>query len=139
MISNYAALPKPGHPSASIKPRAVHCVFRPRGPFRIRIGGLGSVKPSRGTELLAIAKGLRTATPAINDGKWRYSATLSEYRQPFLNGAQRSVNRKVQGSNPWSRAKSDEPVRRNFIVIRRIGGRFQGAIKGHVIATARAG
>jgi len=23
---------------------------------------------------------------------------------PFLNGAQRSVNRKVQGSNPWSGA-----------------------------------
>jgi len=25
----------------------------------------------------------------------------------FLNGAQRSVNRKVQGSNPWSGAKSE--------------------------------
>jgi hypothetical protein len=26
--------------------------------------------------------------------------SLSELRAPFLNGAQRSVNRKVQGSNP---------------------------------------
>src|SRR4029077_19632639 len=31
---------------------------------------------------------------------WCYSATLGEFRGPFLNGAQRSVNRKVQGSNP---------------------------------------
>src|SRR5712692_8782384 len=46
----------------------------------------------------------RTATPAINHGKRRHSAALSEYGVPFLNGAQRSVNRKVQGSNPWSGA-----------------------------------
>ncbi len=46
----------------------------------------------------------RTATPAINDGKWRHSAALSEIRAVFLNGEQRSVNRKVQGSNPWSGA-----------------------------------
>ncbi len=45
-----------------------------------------------------------TATPAINGGKWRYSAALSEIRAVFLNGAQRSVNREVQGSNPWSGA-----------------------------------
>ena len=49
----------------------------------------------------------RTATPAINDGKWRHSAALSEIRAVFLNGAQRSVNRKVQGSNPWSGAKPE--------------------------------
>jgi len=47
----------------------------------------------------------RTATPTINDGKWRHSAALSEIRAVFLNGEQRSVNRKVQGSNPWSGAK----------------------------------
>src|SRR5260370_19812712 len=45
-----------------------------------------------------------TATPTINDGKWRHSAALSEIRAVFLNGEQRSVNRKVQGSNPWSGA-----------------------------------
>src|SRR5712664_4063995 len=48
---------------------------------------------------------LRTATPVINRGKWWYSAALSEFRPPFLNGAQRSVNRKVQGSNPCPGAK----------------------------------
>ncbi len=47
---------------------------------------------------------IRTATPATNGGKWRYPAALSEFRPPFLNGVQRSVNRKVQGSNPWSGA-----------------------------------
>src|SRR5260370_28723426 len=46
----------------------------------------------------------RTATPAINDGKWRHSAALSEIRAVFLNGEERSVNRKVQGSNTWSGA-----------------------------------
>jgi len=45
-----------------------------------------------------------TATPAINPVKWWQSATLGECKSPFLNGAQRSVNRKVQGSNPWSGA-----------------------------------
>ena len=43
---------------------------------------------------------LRTATPVINRGSWRYSATLSEFRPPVLNGRLRSVNRKVQGSSP---------------------------------------
>ena len=42
----------------------------------------------------------RTATPVINNGKWCYSVALSEFAPAFLNGAQRSVNRKVQGSNP---------------------------------------
>jgi hypothetical protein len=32
---------------------------------------------------------------------------LSEFQAPFLNGVQRSVNRKVQGSNPWSGAKTE--------------------------------
>jgi len=45
-----------------------------------------------------------TATAMANDGSWRHSAVLSEFGPPFLNGAQRSVNRKVQGSNPWSGA-----------------------------------
>jgi len=49
----------------------------------------------------------RTATPAINRGKRRHSAALSEFRPLFLNGMQRSVNRKVQGSNPWSGAKTE--------------------------------
>ena len=50
---------------------------------------------------------LRTATPMTNSGNWRYSAALGEFTTSFLNGAQRSVNRKVQGSNPWSGAKSE--------------------------------
>jgi|SRR5216683_6691370 len=51
--------------------------------------------------------GSRTATPAISGGKWRHSAAFSELEPAFLNGLQRSVNRKVQGSNPWSGAKSE--------------------------------
>ena len=47
---------------------------------------------------------VRTATPAINGGKRRQSAALSGFEPPFLNGMQRSVNRKVQGANPWSGA-----------------------------------
>jgi len=35
----------------------------------------------------------------------RYSAARSEFGAPFLNGAQKSVNRKVLGSNPCSGAK----------------------------------
>ena len=46
------------------------------------------------------------ATPLI-PGEWWYSAALSEFGPPFLNGAQRSVNRKVQGSNPCPGAKID--------------------------------
>ncbi len=50
---------------------------------------------------------VRTATPVINHSKRRHSAALSEFEPQFLNGEQRSVNRKVQGSNPWSGAKSE--------------------------------
>src|SRR5712664_3295359 len=56
---------------------------------------------------------VRTATPAINRGKWLPSVALSEFELRFLNGVQRSVNRKVQGSNPWSGANckfETEPV-----------------------------
>ena len=49
----------------------------------------------------------RTATPAINRGTCWHSAGLSEFKSQFLNGVQRAVNRKVQGSNPWSGAKSE--------------------------------
>jgi hypothetical protein len=51
------------------------------------------------------SKPICTATPTINHGKLRHSTALSELRPPFLTGAQRSVNREVQGSNPWSGAK----------------------------------
>src|SRR5579859_2577983 len=47
---------------------------------------------------------IHTATLAINGDTWWHSAALSEFEAPFLNGAQRSVNRKVQGSNPCSGA-----------------------------------
>jgi hypothetical protein len=50
--------------------------------------------------------GRRTATQVANDDTLRYTAALSEFRPAFLNGVQRSVNRKVQGSNPWSGASS---------------------------------
>ncbi len=52
----------------------------------------------------------RTATPAINRGKRRHSAARGEYESPFLNGMQRSVNRKVRGSNPRSGAKSEYEI-----------------------------
>jgi len=42
----------------------------------------------------------------MNDDNRRHSAPLSEFEPLFLNVMQRSVNRKVQGSNPWSGAKS---------------------------------
>jgi len=48
---------------------------------------------------------IRTATRAINRVKGRYSAVLNEYGMAFLNVPIRSVNRKVQGSNPCSGAK----------------------------------
>src|SRR5438876_11138261 len=47
-----------------------------------------------------------TATPAIDRGNWRCAAALGEFELSFLNGLQRSVNRKVQGSNPCSGANS---------------------------------
>jgi hypothetical protein len=49
----------------------------------------------------------RTATPVLNGANWRYSVSRSELGASFLNGAQRSVNRKVQGSNPSPGAKSE--------------------------------
>src|SRR6266851_1266945 len=52
----------------------------------------------------------RTATAAINRGKPRHAAALSEFIAVILNGLQRSVNRKVQGSNPWSGAKSEYEI-----------------------------
>jgi hypothetical protein len=48
-----------------------------------------------------------SATPVASHVNWRHSAELSEFEPLFLNGTQRSVNRKVQGSNPCSGAKTD--------------------------------
>jgi hypothetical protein len=45
----------------------------------------------------------RTATPVANGANWWYSELLSEFGTLFLNGPQRSVNRKVSG------AESEEP------------------------------
>ena len=50
---------------------------------------------------------IRAATRTIKAGKRRHPVVLSEIETPFLNGPQRSVNRKVQGSNPCSGAKSE--------------------------------
>src|SRR5580700_8784590 len=47
-----------------------------------------------------------TATPTLNDVIRWYSALLSVFGPSFLNGVQRSVNRKVQGSNPCPGANS---------------------------------
>ena len=47
---------------------------------------------------------VRTATRVANSANWRFLAALSEYEVAFLNGPNRSVNRKVQGSNPCSGA-----------------------------------
>jgi len=47
-----------------------------------------------------------------NHGIWRHSTALREYEALFLNGLQRSVNRKVQGSNPWFGAKIEFKVKR---------------------------
>jgi hypothetical protein len=54
---------------------------------------------------------IRTATPATSCANCCHSAVLGEYESPFLNVVHRSVNRKVQGSNPCSGAKSDVQVR----------------------------
>jgi hypothetical protein len=51
-----------------------------------------------------------TATPVANRANRRHSAALSELEPLFLNGQQRSVNRKVQGSNPCSGAKIQSQI-----------------------------
>ena len=74
---------------------------------KVTMVGAGSAvfahQNKRTSQVLADAQfdcSFRTATPVINRANWWHSMTLSELRSPFLNGAQRSVNRKVQGSNP---------------------------------------
>ena len=52
-----------------------------------------------GTEL---AEPFCTATMAANRANRRHSAAPGEFRPAFLNVPHRSVNRKVQGSNPCS-------------------------------------
>jgi hypothetical protein len=55
----------------------------------------------------------RTATPVANGANRRHSAALSEFKTPFLNGQQRSVNRKAEcdfdtlsGGVGWQKSKS---------------------------------
>src|ERR1700674_4804019 len=48
----------------------------------------------------------RTATPKRSRANWCYSIPLGEFEPAFLSGLQRSVNRKVQGSNPCPGANS---------------------------------
>jgi len=60
--------------------------------------------------LQVLAVGIHTATPATSGGKSRYSAALGDYGKSFLNGPRRSVNRKVQGSNPWSGANPEYEI-----------------------------
>ena len=53
----------------------------------------------------------RKATWVLNHETRRHSAARGEYEPRFLNGQQRSVNRKVQGSNPCPGASfPPEPV-----------------------------
>jgi hypothetical protein len=47
---------------------------------------------------------IRTATPLVNPANWCHSTAHGEFASQFLNGVQRSFNRKVQGSNPCSGA-----------------------------------
>jgi hypothetical protein len=73
-------------------------------------GSVGLDVTWRGIQLLAEVhpKTLsRTATRVLNHGIRRHSAARGEYELRFLNGPQRSVNRKVQGSNPCPGAKSE--------------------------------
>ncbi len=58
-----------------------------KGTQRLTLHGIGA----RSQEPLS-----RTATPAINRDIQGRIAVLSEFRAPFLNGAQPSVNRKVR-------------------------------------------
>ncbi len=53
----------------------------------------------------------------VNRAGWCHSAALDELEPIFLNGAQRSVNRKVQGSNPCSGAKTHAST--NMLCLRR--------------------
>src|SRR6266849_7317305 len=82
---------------------AVAMLGRVSQQFSCRL--LVDATPHRGAFQEGLRRRRRTATPAINHGKRRHSAALSEFGTPLLNGVQRSVNRKVQGSNPWSGAR----------------------------------
>src|SRR5437899_966183 len=72
-----------------------------------------------------------TATPMANGGNWRYSAALSEFESVFLNGPQRSVNRKVQGSNPWSGANL-----MSHDIVESVSGRDSVRIPDHLASIA---
>jgi|SRR5712692_2843991 len=84
-------------------PSTNHVTYRIHEPVELHCGECTSLNKRQVRSNAAI----HTATPAINGGKRRHSAALSELGAPFLNGVHRSVNRKVQGSNPWSGAKSE--------------------------------
>jgi hypothetical protein len=64
----------------------------------VRLPGVFAVRRHRSWPILWGP--FRTATLVANRVNWRYSAALCEFGTEFLNGEQRSVNRKVQGSNP---------------------------------------
>src|SRR2546426_8537510 len=50
-----------------------------------------------------------TATPMASGDIWRHSVAVGGFAPAILNGLQRSVNRKVQGSNPCSGANVERP------------------------------
>jgi hypothetical protein len=62
-------------------------------------------------EILISRDAIRTPTPVASGDIWRHSTALSEFRTPFPNGRQRSVNRKVQSSNLCPGAKICVQVR----------------------------
>jgi len=72
------------------------------GRRRMLLGARHSVFKTAGSGAPAgcRASAARTATPVANRAIWRHSAVSSESEPRFLIGRQRSVNRKVQGSNP---------------------------------------
>src|SRR6266542_3494252 len=60
----------------------------------------------------------RKATWVLNHETRRHSAARGEYEPRFLNGQQRSVNRKVQGSNPCPGASFRIKRRRVSLYVR---------------------
>jgi hypothetical protein len=61
--------------------------------------GLPAQRSIKGERPPALLRSFRAATPVINGANWWHSMSLSELEAPFLSEPQRSVNRKVQGSN----------------------------------------
>src|SRR5205823_5502355 len=76
-----------------------------------------------------------TATPVANGGIWRHAAALGEFRPPVLNERQRSVNRKVQTSNPYPGASFEI---QNRCPVGRVAQPYYNRARGLLIPKFRA-